>query len=153
MKFKKFKLSTTLSGLYGKDNYHSHIEVGKEYWYWFGEETKVWSVTHKHWNKIVVTYIRSGCMFYKVPDVPEISEDYCPLSCYMTSQFEVTELDPIKERLFDDVEKAKKLYYFKGYRTVIHNWPNEKEIEISSDGELYTASSALSVWNQMSEEE
>ena len=81
MKFKKIRLSTQLSDLYGRDGYQSHIEEGKEYWGFFSRDSEI----SEGWYKIKITYIRSGCMFYIFSDSPEVEERFCPLSCFFTS--------------------------------------------------------------------
>ena len=137
MKIKKTCFSTMLSELYGRDGYQSHIEVGKEYWYFFSEDYAIFKKTKKHWNKIKISYIRSGCLFYVFPDEPDIPEEFCPVSCFMTSRFVYAELDPIKDLkgLIDDIDidAAKIEYCFNDERTIVKNWPNEKEIEVDED--------------------
>ena len=137
MKIKKILFSTVISDLYGKDKYKSHIKVDNEYWYFFDTNTEAYKVTQKHWNKIKITYIRSGCLFYILPDTLEVKEDFCPINCFMTSQFVLAELDPIKDLkdLVDDInsEAAKIKYCFDDEHTVIKNWPNERETEISKE--------------------
>lgn len=137
MKIKKNCFSTKISDLYGDDNYKSYIKVDNEYWYFFDSNTKVYKATQKHWNKIKITYIRSGCLFYVLPDAPEVNEEFCPINCFMTSQFVLAELDPIKDLkdlLGDiDTEAAKIKYCFDDEHTIIKNWPNERETEISED--------------------
>lgn len=140
MKIKKNCFSTMISDLYGIDKYKSYIKVGNEYWYYFLGNTEEYEATHKYWNKIRITYIRSGCLFYILPDAPEVKENFCPIDCYMTSRFVLAELDPVKDLkglLDDDIEAAKLKYCFNDEHTIIKNWPNEKEIEIDED-ELYT---------------
>jgi hypothetical protein len=61
-----------ISDLYGIDKYKSYIKVGNEYWYYFLGNTEEYEATHKYWNKIRITYIRSGCLFYILPDAPEV---------------------------------------------------------------------------------
>jgi hypothetical protein len=130
-----------ISDLYGIDKYKSYIKVGNEYWYYFLGNTEEYEATHKYWNKIRITYIRSGCLFYILPDAPEVKENFCPIDCYMTSRFVLAELDPVKDLkdLLDniDTEAAKLEYCFDDEHTIIKNWSNEKEIEIDED-ELYT---------------
>lgn len=137
MKIRKNRFSTIISDLYGRDKYKLHIKVGNEYWCYFDINTEAHKVTKRHWNKIRITYIRSGCLFYIIPDVPEIKEDFCPLSCFMTSRFVLTELDPIKDLkgLVDDIdtEAAKIKYCFDDEHTIVKNWPNERETEISKE--------------------
>lgn len=140
MKIKKTSFSTMISELWGRDGYQSNVKEGCEYWYFFPEDSDAFRATHQYWNKIRVTYVRSGCLFYILPDYPEVKEDFCPVSCFMTSRFVLAELDPIKD-LGDlitdiDTEAAKIKYRFDDEYTVVKNWPNEREIEIS-DEELY----------------
>ena len=139
MKIKKTCFSTMLSDLYGRDDYQSHIELGREYWYYFDENTEAYKVTHKYWNKIKITYIRSGCLFYILPDAPEVPEDFCPINCYMTSTFILAEIDPIKDLGFEmlgNIEAAKFKYCFDSEHTIVKNWPNERNIEVD-DNEIY----------------
>lgn len=128
-----------ISDLWGRDSYQSHIELGREYWYYFAENTNTYKITNKHWNKIKITYIRSGCLFYIIPEFPEVKEDFCPISCFMTAQFILAEIDPIKdmgEDMLGNIEAAKIKYCFNDEHTIVKNWPNEKEIEID-DNEIY----------------
>lgn len=131
MKFKKICLSTQLSDLYGRDGYQSHIEEGREYWSFFSRDSEI----SEGWYKIKITYIRSGCMFYIFSDCPEVKERFCPLSCFFTSALVLTDIDPVKDlnNFGDDMDK--KIYYFDTYHTIVHNWPNEKEIEIDESEE------------------
>lgn len=139
MKIKKTCISTIISDLYGKDNYQSHIEVGKEYWYFFYGDDNIFKKTQKYWNKIKITYVRSGCLFYVFPDEPDIPEEFCPVSCFMTSRFILAELDPIKDLKNNeywkdiDTEAAKIKYCFDDEHTIVKNWPNEKEIEVDEN--------------------
>lgn len=149
MKIKKICFSTQLSELYGRDNYQSHIEVGKEYWYFFGEDSNIFRETKQHWNKLKVTYMRSGCLFYVFPDYPSIKEEFCPVSCFMASQFILAELDPLKD-LSDlitdiDTEVAKIVYCFNDEHTVVKNWPNEKTLE-ADDNELFEKFGKTTDW-------
>lgn len=93
---KKYILSTKLCDLYGNDNYEQHIEVGKEYWYYFGTDSDVGRKYGPGDYKLKVTYIRSGCLFYVLSDYPDIEEDFCPTNCFMASQFVVAKLNPVK---------------------------------------------------------
>ena len=129
MKFKNVCFSTQLSDLYGEDNYQSHIEEGREYWYYFPRTDEL----REGWYKIKVTYIRSGCLFYIFSDYPEIKERFCPINCFMASAFVFAEIDPTKDlaNFGDDIDK--KLYCFNDDHTIVKNWPNEKEIEIEEE--------------------
>lgn len=140
MKIKKICFSTQISDLWGRDGYQSHIKVGDEFWYFFSEDTDIFRESHKHWNKLRITYVRSGCLFYVFPDYPNIKEEFCPVSCFMTSTFILAELDPAKDLkgLIDniDTEAGRLMYCFDDKHTIIKNWPNEKEIEVD-DEEIY----------------
>jgi hypothetical protein len=134
MKIKKKCFSTMLKDLYGRDSYQSHIEVGKEYWYYFDSNTDIFKTTGNCWNKLRVTYIRSGCVFYDFPDAPNVHEDFCALNCVMTSQFVLAEIDPTVDLDNMDSDTITKLtYYFDDEHTLVRNWPNEREIEISEE--------------------
>lgn len=134
MRIRKNCISTAIGDLWGKDDYKSRIKEGNEYWYFFADSSYVFGVTHRNWNRIRVTFIRSGCLFYVLPDTPEIKEDYCPVSCYMTSRFVLSELDPVKD-LKDimsdiDTDSARLRYCFDDEHTIVRNWPNEREVSI-----------------------
>lgn len=133
MKIEKVCFSTQLSELYGRDGYQSHIEVGKEYWCFFEEDSEIFRETHKHWNKIKITYIRSGCLFYVFPDNPNVKEEFCPVSCEWAATFVLADLDPVKDLsdLITDIntDAAKVMYCFNDERTIVRNWPNEKTVE------------------------
>lgn len=137
MKIKKTCFSTQISDLWGRDGYQSHIKVDDEYWYFFNEDSDIFRASQQHWNKIKITYVRSGCLFYVFPDYPEIKEEFCPVSCFMTSTFVMAELDPVKDLkdLITDIDSdtAKMIYCFDDEHTIVKNWPNEKEIEIDED--------------------
>ena len=119
---KKITLSTKLYDLYGKDEYHLHIEVDREYWYYFTTESNIAKKYGSGWYKIKVTYIRSGCLFYIFPDYKDIDEDFCPLKCFMTSQFEFAEINPKKD--LDIKDDSFSLYRFDDTRTVVIDWDN-----------------------------
>ena len=138
MKVKRTILSTSISDLYGRDEYHSHIELNREYWYYFAGESKIADKYGPGWYKLKVTYIRSGCMFYIFPDYPDIEEDFCPIHCFMTSLFELAEINPIEDLKINEDN----LHYFKKYRfddtrTIVKNWDNSEYIEISDDEALF----------------
>lgn len=117
--------------MYGRDGYQSHVEKGKEYWNYFSRDSEI----SEGWYKIKITYIRSGCMFYIFSDYPEVKERFCPLSCFFTSALVLTDIDPVKDlnNFGDDIDK--KLYCFDTDHTNVHNWPNEKEIDIDESDE------------------
>lgn len=119
---KKTTLSTKLYDLYGKDEYHLHIEVNREYWYYFTTESNIAKKYGSGWYKIKVTYIRSGCMFYIFSDYEDMDEEFCPLRCFMTSQFEFAEINPKKD--LDIKNDSFSLYRFNDTRTVVIEWDN-----------------------------
>ena len=139
MKFKKICLSTQLSDLYGRDGYRSHIEEGREYWGFFSRDSEI----DEGWYKIKITYIRSGCMFYTFSDYPEVKERFCPLGCFFTSVLVPTDIDPVKDldNFGNDIDK--KVYCFDTEHTTVHNWPNEKEIEVDESDEMFLMVSVL----------
>ena len=123
-----------LSDLYGRDGYQSHIELGRDYWYYFGKDSEI----EAGWHKIRVTYIRSGCMFYCFPDFPGVKERFFPIDCYMASTLVFAEIDPTKD-LNNFSESEEKLYYFDTEHTVVKNWLNEAEIEIDKNKDAFLA--------------
>ena len=120
--FKKITLSTKLLDLYNKDEYHLHIEVDREYWYYFTTESNIAKKYGAGWYKIKVTYIRSGCMFYIFSDYEDMNEEFCPLRCFMTSQFEFAEINPKKDLDIEGDSFSK--YRFDDVRTTIIDWDN-----------------------------
>lgn len=119
---KKTTLSTKLYDLYDKDEYHLHIEVDREYWYYFTTESNIAKKYGSGWYKIKVTYIRSGCMFYIFSDYEDMDEEFCPLKCFMTSQFEFAEINPKKDL---DIEgDLFRVYRFDDTRTIVIDWDN-----------------------------
>lgn len=142
MKIKKICFGTRLCDLYGRDGYQPHIKEGEDYWYFFEEDTDIFRETKEHWNKLRVSYVRSGCLFYCFPDHPDVKEQFCPVNCFMASQFIVAELDPVKDLteiasfggdILSDKDFAKKIYCFDDERTVVKNWPNERETEVDEE--------------------
>lgn len=133
MKFKKICLSTQLSDLYGRDGYQSHVEEGREYWGFFFRDSKI----SEGWYKIKITYIRSGCMFYVLSDLPEVEERFCPLNCFMASVLVFAEINPTKDLKDFGSEIDKKLYCFDTEHTIVHNWSNENEIDIDESDEVF----------------
>ena len=132
MKIKKHCLSTVLSDLYGMKKYQEHLEVNREYWWLFPASDVI---KYSGWYKIRITYIRSNCMFYIFPDYPEIPEQFCGVNSLLASKLIFAELDPEKDLkdLIYDRETSKIRYYFDDEHTIVHNWPNEKEIEVNDD--------------------
>lgn len=134
MRFKKICLSTQLDKLYGKDNYQSHIKVGKEYWWCFFDEKDV----TPGWHKIRITYLRSGIVFYVMTDMPEVPERNFAVGSLMAATLVPAELDPTRD-LAEELKgfKDQRLYYFDPTYTIVSNWSNEDEIEVDETDESY----------------
>ena len=117
----KFHITTRLEGIFGK-NYKDHIQIGKKYWWFFGENSQVYKQTHQHWNKLEITYIRSGVVFYIVENVE--AEYHFELESIMAMQIEPEFFDPVEElgKKIDDLSGI----YFNSERTVIVNFENSK---------------------------
>ncbi len=141
MKYKKRHFSTSLVRLYGDERYIDHITVGRAYWYCWGSETDVYRHTKKHWNKIIVTYIRSGVVFYFLPEFPDYPEQYFPTNCFMAMNLEYAEFNPVKDldwtAFTNDDEYTKedleKRYCFDDERTQVIDWDNSREGEIDDN--------------------
>ena len=119
---KKTTFSTKLCNLYDRDEYYLHIEVDREYWYYFTDESNIAKKYGSGWYKIKVTYIRSGCMFYIFSDYEDMDEEFCPLRCFMTSQFEFAEINPKKDLNITDDSFSN--CRFDDVRTIIIDWDN-----------------------------
>ena len=126
-KIKKTTLSTQLKDLYGK-NYAEHIIENREYWCFFEITEDVYEVTGQNWNKICISYIRSGVAFYNISGYSsQIPEKYIPLDCFRASTLEFAIIDPEKDLIFtDSIDKNKKRYRFDDTRTTVINWSNEE---------------------------
>jgi len=136
MRIKKTRFSTMLSDLYGRDNYQAHLTVGREFWWNFPEDSDVGRATGRSWNKLRITYRRSGCIFYQILDANNIGEQFCPVNCFMASSFIFADLDPIEDLPFikeEGIEKCQQMYCFDDTRTVIHNWDNSSECDIDEE--------------------
>ena len=133
MKFKKIRFSTELVKLYGGNNYQSHIELGREYWYFFLENSDVFKKTKRHWNKIRITYLRSGCAFFICVNEPGIAEDFFSINSFMASRLVFAEIDPLKDLDNFGSDMDKKLYCFDDDHTIVKNWPKEIEVEVDEN--------------------
>lgn len=128
---KKITLSTKLYDLYGKDEYHLHIEVDREYWYYFTTESNIAKKYGSGWYKIKITYIRSGCLFYIFSDHKDVAEQFCPINCFMSSQFELAEINPIEDlKGIINLIKDTTLYRFDDTRTIVKNWDNTEYVDV-----------------------
>lgn len=132
MKIKRTTFSTILYELY-KDDYQSHIEVDREYWYYFLNGNEIADKYGSGFYKIKITYIRSGCLFYVFSDHKDIAEQFCPIDCFMTSRFEFAEINPVedlKDIIDLNTESNQLLYRFDDTRTVVKNWNNTKYVDV-----------------------
>lgn len=136
MKIKKTRFSTMVSDLYGRDGYQKILTVGREFWWNFPETSDVYKATGRSWNKLKITYRRSGCIFYQIVDASNIGEQFCPVNCFMASSLILADLNPIEDLPFikkEGIELSKQLYCFDDTRTIIHNWDNSKECEVNEN--------------------
>lgn len=90
---------TTLNDLYGELEYLNHIEIGKEYWFFFPDNSLIYKTIPNNGKaiKIRITYIRSRYYFYDFPDYPELPEDAFPSGSLMPRMLIVAELDPERD--------------------------------------------------------
>lgn len=128
-RFQKRCLSTQLKDLYGIDKYQSHIEVDREYWWYFTKYNDI----PTGWHKIKITYIRSGCAFYVLSDMPDVPEQFFPTSCFMAATLVFAEIDPTKDLEGFGESLDKIIYRFDDEHTIVHNWSNEEEFEIETE--------------------
>ena len=77
-------------------------------------------MTNQHWNKLEVTYIRVGVVFYTIENID--GEYYFEIDSIMAMGLEPEFLDPIKE-LGETVDNLDNLY-FKSEKTQIVNFEN-----------------------------
>lgn len=139
MKFKKICYSTQLQDLYG-DHYVNHLEVGREYWIYDEELLKR---TDTIWNKIKITYKRSGVCFYDLCDFPDdFPEQFFPENCFLARTLEFAELNPEIDLDWGHPPKQKafleKRYCFDDTRTKVINWDNSKYSELEeSEMDIY----------------
>ena len=93
-KVQKYRVSTRLESLFG-NKYKNHIIVGKKFWWFFDCNTQIFKLTQQHWNKLEITYIRSGVVFYAVENVT--GEFHFDIDSIMAMQLEPEFLDPKKD--------------------------------------------------------
>ena len=149
-KFQKRCLSTQLKDLYGIDKYKSHIEVNREYWYYFIEGNEIANKYGSGFYKIKITYIRSGCLFYIFSDYKDIAEQFCPINCFMTSQFEFAEINPIEDLkdIIDFNDNLSKLYRFDDTRTIVKDWDNTEYADVDESNLDLEIKILLQLWNK-----
>lgn len=136
MKYKKICYSTQLDKLYGKEDYVNHLEVGREYWWsWFSSDSDEYQYTGQSWNRIKITFKRSGAIFYVLPEYPDFPEHYFSDKSFIARTLIYAQIDPIKDldwKSFDDRPKKEleKRYCFDNERTEVLNWNNSRESDI-----------------------
>ena len=116
---KKYNVSTRLEGLFGK-NYKEQIQVGKKFWWFFDGNSQVFKSTNQHWNKLEITYIRAGVVFYTIENIDD--EFHFEIDSIMAMQLEPEFLDPQKD-LGDTIDHLE-MFYFNSERTQIINFEN-----------------------------
>ena len=118
-KVRKYNVTTQLSGLFG-ENYKKHIQVGKKFWWFFDGNSQVFKLTNQHWNKLEITYIRAGVVFYTIGNVD--GEYHFEIDSIMAMGLEPEFLDPQKElgSIIDNLE----MFHFNSERTQIINFEN-----------------------------
>lgn len=118
-KVKKYSVSTKLESLFGK-NYKEHIRVGKKFWWFFDCNTQVFKLSQQHWNKLEVTYIRAGVVFYTIENID--GEFHFEIDSIMAMGLEPEFLDPQKD--LGSTIKHLEMFYFNSERTQIINFEN-----------------------------
>lgn len=132
IKRKKIVL-TDLISLFGELYYKDHLYVGRELWLKTDVGTPEYNVTHKEWNKIVITYIRTGVMFYSIVGHPE-HEFYGLMGSMKVLKMKVAELDPYKE--IDTTVFTLRQVRFDDTLTKIVNFDNS-DVEIYVPDEIF----------------
>lgn len=117
---------TNLKDLYGLNYYAEHLRVGDELW---TDEGKFEEITNKKWNKIKITYLRSGVMFFELVGF-DIPEQAVFISSFNVSVMKVAKLDPYKE--FPD-KKWLNNYRFDDTFTEVVNFDNSVDKEINEE--------------------
>ena len=126
---KKTTFVTTLEGLWGREHYAEHITVGSKYWGFFVEGTSIYKYTHKHWNILTISYIRSGVVFFTVDDTGK--EFHFEIGSFLSMKLEVYILDPLKdlpwfvEHYSDRIE----FFRFDDAHTKVINFDNSKTVK------------------------
>lgn len=149
MRIKRITLSTVLYDLY-KSDYPLHIEVNREYWYYFAEGNEIADKYGSGFYKIKITYIRSGCLFYIFSDYKDVAEQFCPVNCFMTSRFEFAEINPIEDLkdIIDFKDNLSRLYRFDDTRTIVKNWDNTEYADVDESNLDIETEGLLQLWNK-----
>ena len=121
---KKYNVTTRLEGLFGK-NYKEQIQVGKKFWWFFDGNSQVFKLTNQHWNKLEITYIRAGVVFYTIENIND--EFHFEIDSIMAMQLEPEFLDPQNDlgATIDHLE----MFYFNSERTQVINFENTEYYE------------------------
>ena len=130
---RKKLILTDLISLFGELYYKDHLYVGRELWLKTDVGTPEYSVTHKEWNKIVITYIRTGVIFYSIVGHPE-QEFYALIGSMKVMKMKVAELDPYKE--IDTTVFTLRQVRFDDTLTKIVNFDNS-DVEIYVPDEIF----------------
>jgi len=129
------KIMPFMKNLYGENNYHNHFKYNSEYWYGFPDNDEIVLLTGKSLHKLKITNIRSGCIFYVLPEYPSIPEKFVSAKSLMCAFMVPCVLDPINDTNIPSlIEKSKKdcpllpipRFIFDDKLTTIVNWDNEK---------------------------
>ena len=124
-------INTDLISLFGEQDYINHLYVGREFWLRTEIGTPEYNVSYKELNKIVITYIRTGVIFYTIVGYPEI-EFYAAVGSLKVMRMKVAELDPVNEidiTVFD-LDRVR----FDDKLTKIVNFDNsDKEIDVPDE--------------------
>ena len=133
MKTRKKLVQTDLISLFGELYYKNHLYVGRELWLKTDVGSPEYNVTHQEWNKIVITYIRTGVVFYSIVGYPE-HEFYGLMGSMKVMKMKVAELDPSAE--IDTNAFVLKQVRFDDTFTNIINFDN-RDIEIDIQEEIF----------------
>ena len=123
-------LSTVMKDLYGVNEYPKYIQEGDEF---RTDAALVQEITHKKWNKIHVTYVRSKVMFFTIIGV-NVQEQYFPTHSYAAATMIKAKIDP-----YVDFHWHKNLdnYRFDDTFTEVVNFDNRKDKEIDDNLKVF----------------
>lgn len=146
MKIKKTKFGTRLIDLYGKDC-EDRVVIGKRYWYWFGEQEKIYELTNEHWHLIEITYVRSRVVFYVISGYEDqIPESHMMYGSLMIRYLEPEVLDP-KEDLPHFYDILNSGCCFDDERTKIINFDNSEYEEVEETDLIKAYNELINITN------
>ena len=119
-------LSTKMKDLYGVNEYHNHINVGDEFW---TDADFIQELTNRKWNKIHVTYVRSGAMFFTIED-SDVPEQYMGTKSFVAAVMIKAKINPYME--FPDREDINN-YRFDDRFTKVINFDNREDKEVTPE--------------------